>query len=325
MTILILYYASGSADDEDTLEGVKGIFEACLRLGHTAVKIQVTKDNWQEAIKVPADVVFNFVEDEAWDLYLKVGLGLEKLKRAQVGHDRQIFKYATQKTLVKKTLINNGLNTPAYKIFKSESSLNDKGLTYPLITKPVHEHAGIGISQSSVVRNTLELQKQVAYILRNFHCDAIAEKFVSGREVHATVMGNGKNIFVLPLCEIRFIGKFKDNWSVYTYESKWDKKSWEYRDARVDSPAKLPIKVTKTINKLALKAYKVFKCRDIARFDFRIDKYGKPYVIDVNINPSLNVYDEQDATVASVKAKGWTYDEFMEKLLEITAKRFNSN
>ena len=39
------------------------------------------------------------------------------------------------------------------------------------------------------------------------------------------------------------------------------------------------------------------------------------------MNPSINVYDLQDATLASVYAAGWTYDAFIEKLLAITYKR----
>jgi D-alanine-D-alanine ligase len=108
---------------------------------------------------------------------------------------------------------------------------------------------------------------------------------------------------------------------VYTYDAKWAKKTWEYADARVDAPAKIPAGLQEKIETLTLNAYRAFKCRDIARIDVRVDEKGDPFIVDVNMNPSINFYDEQDATLASVYALGWTYDQFIERLLAVTYDR----
>ena len=321
MKVVILYYVGKKEDDVDTLEGVKGIEEACHRLTYRVTTVNVTAENWCRAVETPGDIYFNFVEDETWDLYVSVGLGLEKLRKTQVAHDLASFKFATEKTAIKQVLLKSKLSTPNFKTFSNNCKINDEGLNYPLILKPSHQHAGIGISQKSVVTGKKDLEARAGYLYKRFGGDIIVEEYIAGREIHATVLGNGCDLTVFPLCEIGFGGKFRSGWSVYTYESKWDKKSWEYRDARVDAPAKIPENQRGKINHLAIKAYQIFGCRDIARFDVRVSAGGEPFLIDVNFNPSLNVYDEQDATVASVKACGWSYDEFIKKLLEITGRR----
>jgi D-alanine-D-alanine ligase len=108
---------------------------------------------------------------------------------------------------------------------------------------------------------------------------------------------------------------------VYTYDAKWAKKTWEYADAQVGAPAKISADLQKRIKTLSLKAYRACFCRDIARLDMRVDTHEIPYLIDLNMNPSINVYDGQDATLASVYARGWTYDEFIERLLAIAYTR----
>lgn len=316
ISVLILYYSGLKQDDEDTLEGVKGIFEAVTRLGYPVQKIEVTKDNWTEMVKTPADVVFNLVEDDGWELYVQVGRALEKLGRAQIGHDMKNFRYAIKKAWIKRSLKRLSISTPRFLIFNPASTITlPKTMNYPVIVKPSEQHAGIGISQSSVVKNEDELIKQVQSVLASYPGEVIVEEFIRGREVHVTVFGNGGSVDVLPLCEIGYSGKFAEGWNIYSYNAKWDKKSWEYNDARVRAPADLPPALTKKIEELAVSAYNAMACRDIARLDVRIDKLGVPYVVDINMNPSLNYYDEEDATTASVYAKKWTYDQFVEKVL----------
>lgn len=322
ISVLILYFSGVKDDDADTLEGVKGIQEAVARLGHPVQKIEVTKDNWKEAVKTPADVVFNFVEDDEWDLYVKVGRALEKLGRAQIGHDMKNFRYAVKKAWIKRRMKRMGISTPRFVIFTGTSTIAlPESMNYPVIVKPSEQHAGIGISQSSVVNDEEALIRQVQSVLATYPGEVIVEEFIRGREVHATVFGNGDRVDVLPLCEIGYSGKFTEGWNIYSYNAKWDKKSWEYNDARVYAPADLPPALTGTIQALAVRAYKVMACRDIARLDVRIDENDVPYVVDINMNPSLNYYDEEDATTASVYANKWTYDQFIEKLIHVSYTR----
>jgi len=322
ISVAILYFGGDAGDLQDTEEAVEGITEALEENGHVVRTMLVNERNWLRAVRTPGEVVFNLVEDPMWELYVKVGQRLEMLGRAQVGHDMKCFKYATRKAWVKNKMQKLGISTPNFRIFNRRSKVNQvRGLEFPLMVKPSRQHAGIGISQDSVVIDQQELEERVKYLFGNFPGEVIAEEFVDGREIHVTLMGNNRRVVALPASEVSFGGEFADNWNVYTYEAKWDKKSWEYWDARVEAPAKLPRKLDEKIEKLAVKAYRAFGCRDIARIDIRLDEKERPFIVDVNMNPSLNKFDDQDATLASVYSLDWSYEQFVETLVAITYKR----
>ena len=322
LSVAILYYVGTNEDDEDTLDGVRGIEKSLKRTHHSVTTLSVTEKNWRRALDIPGDIVFNFVEDDSWILYEKIAYGLEKLHRAQFGHDIVGLKFAIAKTPVKRMMKKNHINTPNFMILSSKSKRTDLGtLRFPLILKPSHQHAGIGISQHSVVTNPKDCKAQMISLRDEYPGEVIAEEFIPGREIHVTVIGNGTGIRVLPFCEIGFKGKFKNHWNVYTYDAKWAKKTWEYADARVHAPAKISRSLEATITSLALRAYRLFQCRDISRFDIRVNEKNIPFIVDINMNPSINYYDQQDATLASVYALGWTYDEFIENLLTATYTR----
>ncbi|EKD66903.1 MAG: D-ala D-ala ligase C-terminus family [uncultured bacterium] len=321
LSALILYYKGPHDDDEDTVMCAKGIAEALRKRGHAVKKICVTEKNWRKAAQIPGDVVFNLVEDDDWKLYLRVGHRLEQLGRVQVGHDMKSFRYSINKASVKRKMAGAHVNTPAFKIFNRRSPIRSYQLSYPLIVKPSRQHAGIGISQDSVVNNLTELKKRVAYLFSHYPGEVIVEEFIKGREIHVTILGNGENVMTLPYCEIGFGKKSKDKWNIYTYEAKWDKKSWEYWNARVKSPPLISPRLHEKMQSIAIKAYTLFNCRDMARLDFRINSKNIPYIVDLNINPSLNYYDEEDATIISVYTLKWTYDQFIETLASMAYQR----
>jgi D-alanine-D-alanine ligase len=317
----ILYYGGEAEDLLDTLITVKMITEALENRGHVVRTMEVGKKNWRKAVRISGEVVFNLVEDPTWELYVKVGEALERAGRAQVGHDLRSFRYAVRKAAFKRRMEKLGIATPAFRIFNRRTKINQiRGLEYPLIVKPSGQHAGIGISQDSVVIDVNELKERVLYLFKNFPGEVVVEEFVDGREIQITVLGNGRHIVALPYAGLEFKGEFADNWEVYTYNAKWVQESWEYWNV----PVKSPIKTSKILNyrlgKLVNKAFKSLGCRDIARFDIRVDKYERPFIIDINVNPSLK-YDELDATWISAHALHWSYPDLIESVVGVTYKR----
>jgi D-alanine-D-alanine ligase len=322
VSVAILYFEGTAADIVDTLECVEGIKDALISKGHMVRTMAVSAKNWRQAVRLPGEIVFNLVEDYGWVLYNKVGQRLEEQGRAQFGHDLNTFKYVTKKARVKRRLQRLGIPTPKFKIYNRRSKISDiRSLEYPVIVKPSGEHAGVGISQDSVVIDHEELTDRVKYLFKNFPGEVLAEEYIEGREIHVTVLGNGRRIVSLPYAEIEFEGEFADNWNVYTYNAKWEKKTWEYWGARAHAVEIMPKKLIEKIERIVTKTYRAFNCRDIARFDLRIDQKDRPFIVDINFSPSLNRMDDQDATLQSVDALGWTYEEFIETLIAITYKR----
>ena len=123
ISVAILYSGGSSADDQDTLESVNGIAESLTSMGHMVRIFAVTKKNWRKAVRIPGDVVFNLVEDETWELYTKVGVRLEEMGRAQMGHDLNCFRYITKKAWIKRKMKRQ--NTPR-KIKRKRSLLSPR-------------------------------------------------------------------------------------------------------------------------------------------------------------------------------------------------------
>jgi D-alanine-D-alanine ligase len=320
-----LYFSGENYDDLDTRQSVRGIEAALKGLGHTVIKEEVKKRNWRKTTATPGDVVFNLVEDDEWDLFVRVGLRLEDLGRAQIGLEKKGLMYVVSKARVKRRMRNLGIRTPPFRIVRKNGGIHLlRGMAYPLIVKPSAQHAGIGISQKSVVRNQDELAKQLQFVYKNHPGEVVVEEYISGRELHVTILGNRRKRMVMPYCEIGYSGKYNKKWNVYTYNAKWNKRSWEYHDAHVRAPAPVSAALQRRMHRLALKTYEAFGCRDVARLDIRVDKSDMPYVVDVNMSPSLNYFDKEDATIASMRAAKWSYKQLIETIVTSAYQRMNS-
>ena len=72
----------------------------------------------------------------------------------------------------------------------------------------------------------------------------------------------------------------------------------------------------KRLEHIATRVFKLFECRDYARVDFRIDRDGKIYVLEVNPNPDIS---PQSGMARALKAQGTTYTEFVGNLTRESA------
>jgi len=322
LEMTILYYVGTGQDMEDTLGNVASVEEALRIQGHPVRTIEVNSSNWRRAINSPGDVFFNFVEDENYILYYKITDKLINMGKTLVGNKLGAERYGTNKARLKKKMRRIGVSTPAYRIIDRRFGIpHIRGLEFPVIIKPSREHAGIGISQDSVVIDQQELEERAKYLFDNFPGKVVAEEYIDGREIQVTVIGNGRKLVVLPPAEIEFGGEYNDNWSIYSFKSKWEKDSWEYWDARVKAPARLTKGVLEKIETMCKIAFRAFGCADIARFDLRLDDDNCPYIVDMNMCPSINKHDDQDATVKSIEAMGWEYTDFVEKIIQVAHQR----
>lgn len=321
ISVAIFYYGGTTGDLADTTETVGNLKEALESRGHKVRVFEVNRKNWRSIGRIPGEVCFNLVEDETWDLYLKVGKLLENLGRGQVGQDMIGLKYTVKKAKIKKKMHYLGIPTPDFRIVTRRNVKQLRSMEYPLIVKPSGQHAGIGISQDSVVIDEQELHERMQYLFKTIPGEVVVEEYIDGREIHVTVIGNGKKATVLPYSELLFVGEYQDNWNVYSYNAKWAENTWEYWNVPVVSPAKVNKILDMRIERAVMAAYRAFGCRDITRFDLRVDEQAnKPYIVDVNMSPSL-CRNELDATWLSAKALGWKYEDLIETIVAICYKR----
>lgn len=318
VSVAILY----TTEDQTTIESMEQINAALTKRGHMVRIFEVNKNNWKKSLRVSGDIVINMIEDESteWKLWAKVGRELEMLGRAQLGMGIDSIRYGGNKNRMKRKLLLHKLSTPKFRLIKQNTYPKLRLVEFPLILKPVGQHASMGISQDSVVIDQKELFDRIKFLHQKFPGDIIAEEFIEGREFHVTVIGKGKHILCLPFTEIEFKGEYLDNWNVYSHNAKWNETSWEYWNARDACPARINRQTNKVVEELVVKAFKVLQCRDVCRFDVRLNDHGIPYIIDLNICPDLS-YSEETETWRSAKALDWSYAEFIETLVAITFKR----
>ena len=96
-----------------------------------------------------------------------------------------------------------------------------KRLQFPVIVKSLTQESSIGISQASVVEDEAKLLERVRFIHRKVGTDAIAERYIEGRELYVGVIGNLK-LQVFPVWEMKFDKMPEHSYRIATERVKWN-------------------------------------------------------------------------------------------------------
>jgi len=185
-------------------------------------------------------------------------------------------------------------------------------LAYPVIVKPNDEGSSKGIGDGAVCLAPDAAAARCRWLRARYGCPALVEEFLPGVEVTAAVRGNGAAVRVLGLMEIAPatpVERF-----VYGVEVKRD---WRRR-VRYHAPPRLPAAVSSRIEALALEAYRLLGCRDIARLDFRCDAAGRPHFLECNPLPGL---DPANSDIVILSRGRLAYRDLVRGILADAAQR----
>jgi D-alanine-D-alanine ligase len=101
---------------------------------------------------------------------------------------------------------------------------------------------------------------------------------------------------------------------VCTYNAKWDEDSFEYKHTEIcldfDQKDQLMIE---ELNNIALLCWEIFGLKGYVRIDFRIDRYCKPWVLEINTNPYLHA--NMSAFVAAAWKDNVMFDEIVQRII----------
>lgn len=266
------------------------------------------------------DVVFNFVEsvenDSTKEMYV-AGL-FELLKIPYTGCKPTTLGLCLNKHRAKLILRGAGFNVPNWRLYKNPNKLIfNSPINFPVIVKPSHEDASIGINENSVVYDEIELKKQVEFLYEKFKQPILVEEFIDGREINSAILGDKLKI-ALPLSEIDFSNLPEELPKIVTYDGKWKKESVYYKGTIPICPAQIEQELEVKIKRIALAATELFECRDYCRVDLRIDKNNVPYILEINPNPDLSI---NAGFARAAKAYGLNYDELLLRLIEFALER----
>ncbi|MBI3836681.1 MAG: D-alanine--D-alanine ligase [Planctomycetia bacterium] len=334
LEILLLYNEPAlSADDPDwaseagVLESVEAVWAALVARGHRARKLglgsSVAKVLESLANIGTPDVVFNLFEGLGG-----VGRGeaeitglVELLGFPVTGSPAECLALVRDKARTKWLLAGAGLPSPEFLLIAKADSLRthrlDKMLSEgPLIVKPAHEDASLGIGPQSVVTDLDALTHQIQQ-LRGRYGPVIVERFIVGREFNAAILALSEPE-LLPLAEIEFSGDGPKGWQIVTYDAKWDAGSIADRATPPRCPARVDQQTHDRISQIALAAFRLTGCRDYARVDLRMDDQGRVYVLEVNGNPDIG---PSAGLARALAVAGIGYEEFVERLVEYSFSR----
>lgn len=235
-----------------------------------------------------AAVVFNWCEgiDGLPNSYDLVARTLDEMGFTYTGAGPWTLAHTQDKSDFKRLLDQFGISTPRWRLF-TDARRADEWTIFPAIVKPVAEHCSYGITADSVVDDVAGLRRQIDYVMGTFGAGALVEEFIAGREINASIWGNG-TLEVLPLYEIDFSDIDDPRRRIVDFDSKWIPDSFQYRHTPSRCPTDLPGPVADRTRAAAMAAYRTLRCRDYGRIDIRL-RDGIPYVVDVNANCDITI------------------------------------
>ena len=116
-----------------------------------------------------------------------------------------------------------------------------------------------------------------------------AEAYIDGREFNVALISGKTGVKVLPIAEMLFQNYSPDKLKIVDYKAKWDADSFEYNNTiRKFNFQKSDAALISSLREIALRCWNIFSLRGYARVDFRVDKNGRPWVLEINSNPCLS-------------------------------------
>ncbi|HJU88912.1 MAG TPA: hypothetical protein VJ672_05935 [Gemmatimonadaceae bacterium] len=287
MKIVLLFdgaSALGASADVLILETIEAIEHVLVADGHQVVRLPVYADGrWIERVRRGKyDLAFNLCEgiNGVAALEPSVISVLELFGLPYTGSSSATTTLCLRKDVVNAMLDKLDLPIPRWSVVRPRDRLPTVG--FPAICKPVAEDASIGVEQASVVRTQRQLASRIEAMQERWD-EILVQRYIDGREVNVGIVGDK----VLPIAEIRFDRMPKGMWRIVSYRSKWETGCDEDLGAAPRCPAPLPKRLTEEIQHIALAAWNAVGGEGYGRVDLRIDRAGRPWILEVNANPDI--------------------------------------
>ena len=279
-----------SAEREVSLVSGQACAEALREAGYEVAEIDVTRDVAAvlRGLSKPApDVVFNALHGRWGEDGCIQGL-LELLRLPYTHSGVMASAIAMDKQMTKHMVAAYGVASPDGMVVRRDDLLEGEVMARPYVVKPVREGSSVGVRIVQVGDN----RPLVDDATWSADTDLLVERFIPGRELTVSVMGDR----ALAVTEIRPREGF------YDYQAK-------YTDGRAEHliPAPVPDEIREAAMDAAVAAHKALGCRGVSRSDFRYDdtrvgsdEPGELYFLEINTQPGmtpLSLVPEQAAHV----------------------------
>jgi D-alanine-D-alanine ligase len=282
-----------SAEREVSLAGGRAVAAAIRARGHAVTEADITPDDLS-ALDTPADVVFpvlhgRFGEDGQLQEIL------EQRGLAFVGSGSAASRIGIDKDATKRKWKAAGLPTAPWEIVTRGDWSPPDGLQPPVVIKPLAEGSSIGVSVCDTVES---LQHVLPQAISDFG-RVMVERRLAGPELTVGVLGHDP----LPVIQVRPAAGF------YDYAAKYQRDDTAYLlDPDLDRAT------YQAVQQLAVKAFTVLGCRDLARIDFIVDQRAGPQLLEINTLPGFTSHSLLPKAAAHA---GIPFPRLVEMLLEM--------
>lgn len=330
MRVAIVHNAvtdKSTIDELDVLVQVDSIGRSLIELGHETHLVPCTFDLLALRRRLESlrpDAVFNLVEslDARGRLIHLAPFLFDAMGLPYTGAPAEAIFITSQKVIAKQWLRASGLPTPDWFGPYPENSPNMPRTIPPnpawaagFLIKAAWEHAsfnleGEGLVAGGDISRLRDLMKERAPAMGGV---CFAEMYIEGREFNLSVIDGPDGPIALPPAEIVFEDFPEDKLRIVGYRAKWDEESFEYTHTsrRFDFPPE-DAGLVERLKELALRCWHAVGMRGYARVDFRVDRQGRPWVLEANANPCFSPYG---GFLAALKQEGFDYTKGVELIL----------
>ena len=260
-------------------------------------------------------IAFNLMEafHEVGAFDMNVVSYLELLRLAYTGCNPRGMVLSRDKALSKQLMAYHRIPVPEFAVFRRGLAFrHPRRLKFPVIVKSLTQEASIGIAQASVVDDEAKLKERVAFVHKSIGTDAIAERFVDGRELYVGVIGN-ERLQVFPVWEMEFGKMPEGTHRIATDRVKWSVK-YQKKHGIQTREASLPAATSEAIKRVAKRVYRTLNMSGYARMDLRLDGEGRFFVLEANANPQV-AFGEDFAE--SAERAGLGYEALLQRILNV--------
>lgn len=224
--------------------------------------------------------------------------------------------YDPPKPLMKYVAFCSNVKMPSYVLIKNAGDTSDalKELSFPLFVKPAKAGDSLGIDDDSLVNNKEELDHKINLILCDFDC-LLVEQYIEGREFTVLVAANADGKTCRSFKPVEYI--FPPEHAFKTYALKTSE-----LHPNCNVPCDDPV-LEQQLRTAAESIFKNFNGEGYARLDFRLDKNGQLYFLEINFTCSVFYKDGYEGSADYIlKFDGFGQQRFLKHIIEEGISRF---
>ena len=290
---IMLIYGGISSEREISIISSEGIYNSLLRNNYEVIKIDADELLEQKINEIKPDVIFNALHGY-WGEDGQVQRIMEKTKVPYTHSGVNSSEVAMDKYSAGEEFINNKILYPKTKLIYFNELENYNQSKFPFVLKPRNDGSSVGVS---IIKNNSDKEK---YIKKNSNfSEVLVQEFIKGKEIQVAIIGDKAigSIEIVPKNEF------------YDYESKY----FDSGETQHILPPRISKKEKELVEKIALQAHKLLKCKGISRSDFILDENNKEfYLLELNTQPGMT---PTSLVPEIAKAEGIGFDKLINWIL----------